>query len=855
MHIILSHTNLDYDGLASMIAAKKLYPQAEIVFPSKISPEVEHFLAIYKDTFPYKRPKEITWEHVSRIILVDTNVFSRIGEMKKHIQKDIKFIVYDHHPITPQTVPYIDGIISPIGATATLMIEQLKEKEIKISPFEATVFALGIYSDTGSFTYKQTTSRDLSAAAWCIENGANLTVVGQYRDIPLKSDAQNLFQQLQENNEIHTIDGVDIVIATYEQEGYTGHLSVISRKLLELSGADAVFSIVRMGEKVFITARASSERANVLSIIQQLGGGGHSKAASAMRKNNMKEIVEFVTDKLPEMVTPSITAAFIMSSPVRVVAPDTTIEIASKMLYRYGHTGFPVIENDKLVGIISRRDVDKALHHGLGHAPVKGYMSRHPIYIGPDESLDDIQERMIKEQIGRLPVIENDKLIGIVSRTDVISAMHGTYHRQGNFTRASVPLKRQLSDQMKKQLSGIAFELLYSIGKEADTLGMRAYLIGGMVRDLLMNRKNEDMDIVIEGDGILLAEHLLEKHGGQIRSHEEFRTATWKHPSGFKIDLTSARTEYYDFPAALPKVELSTIKEDLYRRDFTINAMGICLHQEEFGDLIDYFYGYEDLTHQRIKVLYNLSFVEDPTRILRGLRFENRFNFQMDEQTEALAKESANNLLSVSKQRISSELWRLLFEENPVLGMNRLESLGLMPFLLKKRVDSETAQKRYTRLHHSILSLTKQGIYPDRSIWISYLLSYIPIEEPDWSEVESYCLSKQEIKLLGDIHQIIHEKPLSKISPSQSLGDIHEQYSDIELGALLTYSSFCVSSDFDVIEYLHARERLVRKVNGGDLKKVGLKPGPHFRHLLLEAEKIQLNYPEYTKEDILAKIL
>ncbi|SDY49917.1 tRNA nucleotidyltransferase (CCA-adding enzyme) [Evansella caseinilytica] len=853
MKVIVSHTNLDFDGLASMIGAKKLYPQAEMILPEKLSSEVEHFLAIYKDTFPFKKSKEVNWDHAQQAVLVDVNQLSRTGKLKTKLHRLDAFIIYDHHPITAETVPFTEGDIRSTGAAITLLIEKIQEKSLAVSPFEATVFALGLYSDTGAFTYDQTTAEDLAAAAWCLQKGANLSVIEQYRDIPLKKEQQHLFQLLLDRTETIEEDGIEIVISLHEQQNYTGQLSMITKKLLRFTGADSAFAIVKMEEKVFITARAVSDRINVLPVIRSLGGGGHNKAASAMVKGaTAEEMARKIRQQLYEIVAPSITAEHIMSSPVRVVAPDTAIEVVSKMLYRYGHTGFPVVENDWLVGIISRRDVDKALHHGLGHAPVKGYMSRQPITINKNDQLEKIQELMIEEQVGRLPVMENGELLGIVSRTDVIQAMHGNKkHSQNVSGIARVPYKKTIATLLKRQLNPHIYELLTDIGREAEQRNMHVYLIGGMVRDLLLGRANEDIDIVVEGDGILFAEYLQRQYGGHVRSHEAFRTATWKHPCGLKLDLTSARTEYYDFPAALPKVEMSTIKEDLFRRDFTINAMGICLHQSEFGELIDYFHGYQDLLNKQLKVLYNLSFVEDPTRILRALRFESRFGFTMDRQTESLAKESANNLLAVSKPRIANELIRLFLEENPLFAIDRIDDLGILPFLLKNRDSFESMKQKITRLARATATLTENSVPLSRSLWTAYLfcLTPVPATEACWQEVHNFCISKEDHKLLNDLQALIEGASLDK-QPLTALSDWHHLFASMQTEPLLTYFSLVAAEQG--IDYLLARDHLNngRKVAGADLIRAGLKPGPDFKQLLLEAEKLQLDKPDLSPETI-----
>lgn len=851
MQIILSHSNLDFDGLASMIAAQKIYPQADIILPSKVGAEVSHFLAIYKDTFPYKQTQQVEWKHVKTVILVDTNDLERTGQTDL-LANEIELIIYDHHPNTSKTPDHKETIIERVGATVTLLIERLVQANIPITPFEATVFSLGLYADTGSFKYGHTTARDFKAAAFLLENGANLQVVEQFSDAPLKEEQQKLFKKLLNDSEFISIDGLDIVLASFQQKNYTGHLSKITRKLLDVTGADAVFSVVQMGEKTFVTYRAGSERINALPLMQSFNGGGHKKAAAALIKNQaITSILERIRKNLSSLVSAALMAEHMMSSPVRVVAPDTTIETTSKMLYRYGHTGFPVVENEKIVGIISRRDVDKALHHKLGHAPVKGFMSHEPITITIHDTIDRIQEIMTENHIGRLPVMRDNTVVGIVSRTNIIQAMHGEKSVKTLFTTEfTPPIKRQLTETMRKKFPETIFQLLELIGEQAEKLSMTAYLIGGMVRDLFLEKDNKDIDIVVEGDGIQLALHLQTAYGGKVRQHEEFNTATWKHPTGFHIDLTSARTEYYDFPAALPKVEMSTIKEDLYRRDFTINAMAISLHKDSFGELLDYFRGYEDLKLGRIRVLYNLSFVEDPTRILRSLRFESRFDFHMDAQTEKLAHQSANNILSVSKLRIANELYRLFYEGNAYHGVNRLYELELHTYLITTPIKQETAVSRIHDLENWHREIDRQGVFISSSVWIGYMVALTVGSFEDIQELEAYCLSKEDQTTLSKLFELIHRVRVDLVDAPIAV--FHEQFSTYPLEPLLGFLAF-IQRDAKkaFMDYLIKREKLQRKITGNDLIEIGLTPSPLFKELLYKAEVLQLESSVITKEELL----
>jgi tRNA nucleotidyltransferase (CCA-adding enzyme) len=218
--------------------------------------------------------------------------------------------------------------------------------------------------------------------------------------------------------------------------------------------------------------------------------------------------------------------------------------------------------------------------------------------------------------------------------------------------------------------------------------------VGGFVRDLLMDQPNADVDIAVEGDGIQFATRLAAELGGRVRAHRKFKTAvvllppevlgeapTWVRSCGepFHVDVATTRTEFYDHPAALPRVEHASIRQDLFRRDFTINAMAISLSGEGFGTVIDFFGGFRDLRDGVIRVLHNLSFIEDPTRIFRAVRYENRYGFRMDEQTKNFAKSCVDMRLvgDLSSVRLRDELVALLGEGDIEWTLGRLFELGV----------------------------------------------------------------------------------------------------------------------------------------------------------------------------------
>ncbi|GKV67316.1 MULTISPECIES: CBS domain-containing protein [unclassified Sporosarcina] len=837
MQIIISHVNTDFDALASMIAAKKIYPEAQLVISDKLETRVQRFLNIYRDMFDFIPSAHIKWEQVTEMIIVDVASLSRIGSLPQDFDpKTRNIIVYDHHPKGEKDVQYDEGVVELTGAAVTLLLEEIQKRGLPVSKFEASLFGLGIYTDTGNFTYNNTTTRDFQMASYLLGQGMNMEIVQRFSEQTLTTEQQHLLDNLLAHTEIHEVDGLEIAVSTYELKKFQNGLALLTSKLLGVKGTDAAIAVVKMKTTVVVVGRANSERITLLPILKKLGGGGHQHAGSATVKKGDKEaIVSQLIDDLQLMLKPAITAKELMSSPVKTLSPDTTIEEAGRLMYRYGHSGYPIVENGHLTGLITRRDLDKANHHRLGHAPVKAYMTTSVYTIGPDTSLEEIQELVIAHNIGRLPVIADGELVGIVTRSNIIEVLYSDVLADKIIEEGLTAI--ELAEKMNKQLPEDVCRLLKEIGETASEMSMPVYLIGGIVRDILLNRPNDDIDIVAEGDGIHLARGLQKAYGGVVLEHESFATATWTHPTGLSIDVTSSRLEYYEQPAALPEVEKSVLEDDLQRRDFTINAMAIRLNEESFGELIDPFGGQYDLQRQTIKILHNLSFVEDPTRIFRAIRFEGRFGFSMDGQTEKLALESIDKMKQLTTQRINEEMIRLFKEGRPPEVIRRLFELNVwQQFGVKTdRMESScTAAEALQKLYGE----------KEQPVWFNYFLIPFYCDSKLYA-AERFALMKPERKLIEEIKDLLGNE---KWKQTQHAGELHfflHAYSD---EAILFILAVGTGEQQAVRDYLEKRRSLNKYLTGADLMKAGIKPGPLFSELLLNLEASQLNGEVSSKE-------
>jgi tRNA nucleotidyltransferase (CCA-adding enzyme) len=551
-----------------------------------------------------------------------------------------------------------------------------------------------------------------------------------------------------------------------------------------------------------------------------------------------------------------------MSSPVKTVNTSTSIEETKKILLRYGHNGIPVVEEGKLKGIITMQEVNKAKQHGLGKELVSKYMSDQIINVKLTTPLTEIQELMINYDIGRILVVnQEDKLVGIVTRTDLIRNLYGEgYIPKRSFstyieTSSKMARKKQI-ELIKKIFPKEVQNILNKIGEIGDRLNFPVFMVGGVVRDLFLGIENYDIDIVVEGDGIKYARELSRDLKGRTKSHEKFRTAVVILADGFKIDVATARREFYEYPAAFPKVELSSIKKDLYRRDFTINAMAIQLNKKYFGKLIDFFGGQKDLRIGIIRVLYNLSFVEDPARIIRAIRFEQRYNFKMDRATEDFLKKAIDDkLLSrLRKKRIAEELILILKEENPLKSLKRLEELGALKYILSEVELNKDTVERFNKVK-DIYNFWKRSISDEKiKLWMIYFCCLIKnLEQSQIQRISkklifnqksldkiNYCYSN-----LGQVIKFISQK--NKISPSIIYLELKGLPNEVLFLAMTENNTNIVKKRISNYFEKYKKESLY--ISGKELKELQVKPGPIYSQILNKLLCAQLDGEVKNKRD------
>lgn len=433
MQLIITHENADFDAFASTVAALKLYPDAQISLGRRVSAPLRDFMALHKDRFKQQWLSDIDQEAVTSVILVDVRRASRLKGWEVLIARimrgEASLHIYDHHAAASDDLIGDVEVIEPVGSATTLLIELIRERDITLDVMEATLLALGIYTDTGALTYASTTARDAEAVAWLLTQGVSLKMVNRYLRSALSAEQREALSVMLGRVEVYSVGGVDVGFVTVPLEKTVNGLSAVTTQVVQLEGHAALFAIfpIIKRKRVQVIARSQVPYINVGEILQRVGGGGHAGAGSAViKKGDPAAIRATLLDALNADPPRPRTVMDVMSSPVHTVGPRTLLAEVRDDLQSRRHTGVPVVdEQGKVVGIVSRRDVRNAETGERLHLPVSSCMSKPVRTTTIDTPLDDAMALMIERDIGRLPVVNaEDRVVGIISRSDILRILY-----------------------------------------------------------------------------------------------------------------------------------------------------------------------------------------------------------------------------------------------------------------------------------------------------------------------------------------------------------------------------------------------------------------------------------------------
>jgi tRNA nucleotidyltransferase (CCA-adding enzyme) len=749
MEIVTTHVGADFDALASVLVARKLHPGARVLFPGSKEESVRRMLdgPLGREVpFEEVKQKEVDPSALRRVILCDVVQRDRIGVVADWLaaNPEIEVVAYDHHDPSEDDVEIDGGRIDPgAGSTSTLLTELFEERGMDLTPAEATLLLLGIYEDTGSLAYAGTGPRELRAAARLLELGGDLTLVRRHALQRLDPSRFHILHRMTEALEVRRIRGHRVGVLALELGDFVDELAPLVNRCLEIFELPLLFAVFGEGDRVTLIARGEVPGVHLGRLLEELaGGGGHPTAASArLKRVTPLEVRERLLAFLEEHLPPQARAADLMVTGFYTLDAGRSVQEAKEALTERRINAAPVAVRDgRVIGVVTRQTLDGALQHGLGERRVETVADRDLEWVRPDAPAEEVGERMLRRH-PRLVLVGDSatgRPRGLVTRMQVLRHLYGRLQEAGTGIErrlAHLPEERApVGGLLRERLPEPVYRRVERIAAVSRRYQVPVYLVGGIVRDLLLGRENRDVDLVVEGDGPHFARLLAEELGGRVRVHDAFLTAVVVDPEEFHVDVATARSEFYRAPAALPEVQTSPLRQDLYRRDFTINSLAIRLGPDTAAELIDYFGGRRDLDNGLLRVLHSLSFIDDPTRVLRAVRFALRLGFDISPETlhlvEVALAEGVFDRLSGS--RLREELMLLL--DDPALavrGLERLEGMGVLRVIHPALRLEEPDRERLRRAVAAWDWYTVQGLVePPAALWRLMLLA-LTQQDPD----------------------------------------------------------------------------------------------------------------------------
>lgn len=873
--LITCHSNADFDALAAMCAAALIYGPCDVLFPGTQEANLQTFYQELKErpgaapgcTFLDDRVPDFS--KYGRLVAVDTRRRSRLRHVWPLLDNPgTRIEVWDHHPETSDDVHAHVCHAEICGAVTTLLIEEIQKLNIAVPRETAIVLGLGIYSDTGSFSFSSVTQRDFAAAGWLLGRGMDINIISEKTAFSMTKEHIRALNALLESAQTYHINGADVVLAEATLDSYLDDFAFLAHKMMEMEKFDILFAIGRMDDRIQIVARSRSHAVNVGAVCSAFGGGGHAYAASAsVRDKTLSEVRDGILTQLYLQEEGEKTARDYMSQPAIGIEEGHTIAEADELMLHFGLKTMPVFApmTRRCTGLIDSQITQKAIAHGLAGAPLTDYMRRNLKTLPVTATLRDITTVIVGARQRLVPIVSGgSSVVGVVSRTDLINIFAQEPGRMNPTDRA--PKSRNMGRTMRDRLPKDVLDILEKAGALGRSRQTPVYVVGGFVRDLLLKTPNHDIDLVVEGDGIGFARAFAGVLGGRVRVHKKFLTSVVIFPGAGgkeeRVDVATARLEYYESPAALPTVEHSSIKMDLYRRDFTINALAIRLDCEPMGEIVDFFGGQKDIRDRVIRVLHTLSFVEDPTRCLRAVRFEQRYHFRIGPATEKLIKNDVSLKLldKLSPSRLFNEFEHICAEETAILCIRRLHELGILQAI------------------HPQLSINpdrKEMLIRTAKVMAWYRLLYIDEEMRPWlvyflvlCSSLTYAVTLEVFRRLG-IPPALKNEVLGCREKARSL---RSSLKRLTATPGFRVSALCamlrplpvefvlyLMADMEVPETRRALSRYITVwrtekpgVDGSDLKKLGLAPGPAYGVILQRLLEAKLDGTAASPEEQLA---
>ena len=428
MELAVTHRGADFDALSSIVAATLVYPGMMALCPNSLQPNVQRFISLHKTAFKLARDFPAEPAAVRRLAICDCNQWRQLEhatQLKQCVHAAID--LWDHH-LQGGDIEPTWSCVESIGATVTLFLRIVQEKKIVVNPHEATLFLLGLYEDTGQLSFDRTTPEDVRSAAFLLEQGGDLGLVVDFLHIAYSEEQKRVLYRLMRGARQYQINGRRIGIGIVRVDQHI-KLAAVVQLYARIIDADAVFVVFEnISGGFFIIGRSKAPDIDVRVILQAYGGGGHAGAGSAMagaEAGNAAAIREQILTALYRNSAAGPLVSDMMSSPVVSIAPDTLLHEAERIMEEKNFHALVVEEDGLLAGLMVLWDLKKLTLRKQRNHPVKAFMQRDVRTIAPNATVREAAHMMVREDIGHLPVVEEGKVVGIITRTDIVKYLYG----------------------------------------------------------------------------------------------------------------------------------------------------------------------------------------------------------------------------------------------------------------------------------------------------------------------------------------------------------------------------------------------------------------------------------------------
>lgn len=853
--IALPH-NADLDHLGAARCLMLKFPCAQLLHPVRFRQNAWE-CGRRLDWFRTLKFKEIDFSAVKHVYLVGINQTRQNPELIEEISRyNPAVTVFSERPAI---LPFAceTAICQSLSLTAWL-INQLRDAGSHFNSEDMQLFKLSVIEKTWAGLSAKVRPEDNRALNFLQKQFTQPGKIANSVVLGLREGQTGLYHHMLKNIEDIQPGFWPISLIAVKTTGQVQDIEPV---------VDAVWSDLSQPVMIVMLSSGSFTRVWARSNLSQID---FAEVFEEFRPSRIRRWVYFhftgttheqnrfqIINHLKKHLKPDLAAGDIMSASPQCIDWHSTIRGAFDMMLKFNIMSLIVMKENSFAGIVTRRDLDRALQMNLLDAEIGPYVPTNVPIVSPATPVRVLKNLMVRFNLTRLPVLLGSEVVGIITTHELLRALPDYLPLPPDFLplaeQADLPSASEVEVIFKRVFSLRIFHLLSKIGRFAAQQRVPVFAVGGFVRDLLLERANFDIDIVVIGDAMPFAAALGEELACEHKVFDRFHTARL-YLEDLKIDFSSARIEHYSDPGALPQIEFSGLSNDLYRRDFTINALALSLNPDHFLELKDFFGGYHDLLNRRIRILHSFSFLEDPTRLYRGVRFAGRFNFTLEQDTRrafelAISREATSRL---SLKRIGAEISKCLNEDRPQQIVADLFTEGLMQSLSAELSDPSILPGRFKLIRGLVkrFGVLNEEIDAEAIYWAG-LLSLLSTENAAviLDSIGTPHVRRQKIlEALNAMRSVPMQ--LNRISENDRAGlfALLDEFGIESLLALMAYSLDKPNAR-KILFFIGSLRHIKPLISGKDLIAEGLPPGPHMRRIFNHITALRVNGAQLSHEE------